>query len=87
MSSILAAILWVLAGTVTALLPMRRQMVPGSLLLLSAPVLLVWLAHDHGWIWLAAGLAAFASMMRNALRYLWARARGERPEIPPELLR
>ncbi|SHI60485.1 DUF2484 family protein [Wenxinia saemankumensis] len=77
-----AACLWALLGTVTALLPMRRQMVPGLVLLVSAPFLLAWLAVAHGWWVLALGLAAFASMMRNPIRYLLARARGQRPEIP-----
>lgn len=79
---VILAILWVFAATVTAMLPMRRQYVPGVILLLAAPVLIVWMGALHGW-WLAAlGLAAFASMMRNPLRYLWRRARGERPELP-----
>jgi len=76
---------WVLAAAVTALLPMRRQMLPGTMLLLAAPVLLVWIGAVHGWVWLALGLAAFASMFRNPLIYLWKRARGQTPELPPEL--
>ncbi len=74
--------LWVLAATATALLPMRRQYVPGVTLLLTAPLLLGWIGYAHGWIWVAIGLAAFASMMRNPLIYLYRRARGERPEVP-----
>lgn len=81
------AFLWVVAATVTAFLPMRRQMVPGLALLIAAPLLIVWLGIIYGW-WLAAlGLAAFASMFRNPLRYLWARARGQTPELPAELRR
>ena len=79
---VLLAILWVFAATVTAMLPMRHQYVPGVILLLAAPVLIVWMGALHGW-WLAVlGLAAFVSMMRNPLRYLWRRARGEKPELP-----
>ncbi|SDO44035.1 Protein of unknown function [Lutimaribacter pacificus] len=79
---VLLAILWVIAATVTAMLPIRRQYAPGVILLLAAPVLIVWMGALHGW-WLAVlGLAAFASMMRRPLRYLWRRARGERPELP-----
>ncbi len=82
---VLAACLWVLLGTVTALMPMRRQYLTGIPLLIAAPVLIVWLGAAHGW-WLAAlGLAAFASMFRNPLRYLWARLRGQNPQLPPEL--
>ena len=77
--------IWVLVATVTALMPMRRQMVPGVALLLSAPLLLGWIGYVHGWVWVAVGLAAFASMMRNPLRYLIARARGQHPELPKEL--
>ena len=78
---------WVLVATVTALMPMRRQMIPGSALLLTAPVLLVWIGLAHGWIWVVPALMAFASMMRNPLRYLLARARGQTPELPEELRR
>lgn len=78
----ISASLWVLAATVTAMLPMRRQYVPGVTLLILAPVLIVWLGAVHGW-WLSvlAGLG-FVSMFRNPLRYLLARARGERPQVP-----
>lgn len=81
---LILAALWVIAGTVTAFLPMRRQMVPGSILLLSAPVLLVWIGWVHGWAFSVLGLLAFASMMRNPLIYLWKRARGLPVEIPKE---
>lgn len=74
--------LWVLLAAVVALLPMRRQYVPGIALLVAAPVLLGWIARDHGaWIFVA-GLFAFLSMFRNPLIYFWRRARGERPEVP-----
>lgn len=78
---------WVLAAALTAMLPMRGQVWPGSVLLLAAPVLLVWIGIAHGWIWVALGLAAFASMFRNPLIYLVRRAMGQRPDIPPELRR
>lgn len=81
-TSVIIASLWVLAATVTAFLPMRRQYVPGIALLIAAPVLIVWLGYDHGW-WLSV-LAAlgFVSMFRNPLRYFYARARGQHPEVP-----
>lgn len=82
---IILACLWALAATITAMLPMRRQFGPGLVLLLTAPVLIVWLGLAHGWVWVLIGLLAFASMMRNPLRYLIRRARGERPELPPEM--
>lgn len=76
------AIAWVLIGTVTALLPMRLQYPPGITLLVAAPVLIIWLGAVHGW-WLSSlALLAFGSMFRRPLAYLWARARGQRPERP-----
>ena len=74
--------LWVLASALVALLPMRRQYAPGLALLIAAPLLILWIGAVHGWIWAALGLAAFLSMFRNPLRYILARLRGERPEIP-----
>jgi hypothetical protein len=79
---LLLACIWALAATVTALLPMRLQYAPGLTLLLAAPPLLVWIGMTHGWLWLAIGLAAFLSMFRNPLIYLYRRARGENPEVP-----
>ena len=79
------ASLWVVAATVTAMLPMRMQYVPGVALLLTAPVMIAAIFWAHG-IWLGiAALLAFLSVMRNPLRYLLARARGQTPELPPEL--
>jgi hypothetical protein len=79
--------LWVVAATITALLPMRTQMVPGITLLIAAPALMIWIGYEHGWVWTAVAALAFASMFRNPLRYMLARARGQRPELPPELRR
>lgn len=82
---LIAACLWVLAATVTAFLPMRRQMVPGIALLVAAPVILIWIGTEHG-PWLAlAGLAGFVSMFRNPLIHLARRAAGRPAPLPPEL--
>ena len=81
---ILACCLWVIAGSITAFLPMRRQMIPGSALILAAPGLLIWIGMAVGWVWAFAGLLAFASMFRNPLIYFWKRARGGPVELPPE---
>ena len=72
--------LWVVAATLTALLPMRRQFLPGVTLLVLAPVLIVLLGMEFGlWVALAA-LLAFLSMFRNPLRYFarrgWGRVKG-----------
>jgi hypothetical protein len=80
---LLFACLWALAATATAMLPMRLQFAPGLLLLVSAPVLVVWIGVAHGW-WVAGlGLAAFVSMFRRPLGYLARRALG-RPAARPD---
>jgi signal transduction histidine kinase len=76
---------WVLASAVTAMLPMRRQMVPGIALLIAAPFLLVWIGWVHGWLWLALGVFAFVSMFRNPLLYFVRRALGRPAPVPKEL--
>lgn len=67
---------WVIAGAITATLPMRRQYVPGAVLVLSAPVLIIWLSIQHGWWVGILALLAVASMMRRPLgalgRRIWA---------------
>jgi Protein of unknown function (DUF2484) len=77
--------LWVVASAVVAMLPMRRQMVPGLALLAAAPVLLVWIGRVHGWIWLAIALFAFLSMFRNPLLYFLRRALGRPAPVPKDL--
>lgn len=84
---LIAAIFWALAATVTALLPMRRQMVPGLLLLAAAPGLITWIGVVHGWLPAALGLAAFGSMFRNPLIYFARRALGLPVSLPPEMER
>lgn len=76
---------WVLASAIVAMLPMKRQMVPGVALLVAAPFLLVWIGWVHGWLWLALGLFAFLSMFRNPLRYFVRRALGLPAPLPKEL--
>ena len=74
--SLIAGCIWVLAATITAFLPMRRQFPPGIALLIAAPILLIWIGYDHG-IWIALiGAFAFVSMFRNPLRYFAKKAMG-----------
>ncbi len=80
--TILLAIAWVFASTIVAFLPMRRQYLPGSILLLSAPVLIVLLWVQVGWLVGLASLFAFLSMFRNPLRYFWKKWRGLPVEVP-----
>lgn len=61
---------------------MRRQYIPGVTLLVMAPVLIVWLGVDYGWWLSVVATLGFVSMFRNPLRYFYARARGQRPEVP-----
>ncbi len=75
-------ILWVFAATAVAFLPMRRQYLPGVLLLLAAPVLIALIYLQVGLLAGLAALAGFLSMFRNPLRYLWAKLRGRNPQVP-----
>ena len=78
--------LWIVAAALTAMLPMRAQMVPGLGLLIAAPVLLIWIGLTHGWLWLAFGLFAFVSMFRNPLIYFARRALGQPSPDPRKAL-
>ncbi|MCR9156128.1 MAG: DUF2484 family protein [Rhodobacteraceae bacterium] len=73
---------WVFASALVAMLPMRRQYLPGVILLLAAPVLIVLLAKEVAlWAAFAAALA-FVSMFRNPLLYFWKRLSGQMVERP-----
>ncbi len=81
-ASIYAGVAWVVVATVTAFLPMRRQMIPGLTLLVTAPVLIVWLSVTQGW-WIGGfAVFAFLSMFRRPLIYLARRALGHPVEVP-----
>ena len=86
-TSLTLACFWVLAATITALLPMRRQMVPGLALLLLAPVLLWYIAHQHGFLVFALTLLAVLSMFRNPLIYFARRAMGLPVRLPSEMVK
>jgi len=80
--SIILGCLWVLAATIVSLLPMRHQYWPGLTLFITAPILIIWIGYDHGWLWSFIAVAGFVSMFRHPLIYFYKRARGEQPEIP-----
>lgn len=80
--SVIIAALWVVASAITSFLSMKRQFLPGIILLVAAPVIIIWLGYDFGWWVSIIGLFAFVSMFRNPLKYFYCRARGENPEIP-----
>ena len=52
------------------------------MLLVLAPVLIIWLAFVYGLLVGAVALFAFVSMFRNPLIYIYRRLRGETPEVP-----
>ena len=76
------SVLWVLASAGVAMLPMRKQYVPGVILLIAAPVLIVTIGMKVNWIVALLALAAFVSMFRNPLKYLIAKLKGQNPEVP-----
>lgn len=82
MTLLVLGCLWVVAATITALMPMRYQLVPGVTLLVAAPVLIGAFGWHYGfWPALIAALA-FASMFRRPLRYFAGRLLG-RPVTRP----
>lgn len=81
--SVLLSIAWAFAATATAMLPMRRQFLPGLCLLIAAPFLIVFLGLQHGAFWSIVALAAFASMFRRPLIHLFQRAIGQAPPWRP----
>lgn len=74
MNSLIAICIWAIATMGLAPLPMRYQMVPGLVSLLSLPVLLIWLAHDYGVVPVLLATLAAASLFRKPLAALskWA---------------
>lgn len=64
------------------MLPMRRQYMPGVMLLLAAPVLIWQIALAVGGWAALGGVIAFVSMYRNPLRYFWKRLTGQKVETP-----
>ena len=75
-------VLWVFASVGVAMLPIRRQYIPGVVLLVAAPVLIFFIGREVGWVYALLGLAAFVSMFRNPLRFIIAKLRGQNPELP-----
>ena len=75
--------LWVFAATATAFLHIGKQYTPAVILLVAAPVLILWIGAVHGWVFSALAFAGFVSMFRNPLRFIWRKyVRGEDLELP-----
>lgn len=77
--------LWILCAAILAMLPMKRQMLPGLILLIVAPFLLVWIGWVHGWVWVLVGTFAIVSMFRNPLICFLRRALGRPASLPKDL--
>ena len=84
-TSLILGCLWVIASTITAMLPMRRQMIPGVALLLAAPVLLWFIASEHGFWVFGLTLLAALSLFRNPIIYFARRAMGLTVSLPSEM--
>ena len=67
------------------MLPIHRQYTLGIILLIAAPILIIWIGIAVSpWIAIAA-IVAFVSMFRNPLRFIVAKLRGQNPKLPSEL--
>lgn len=82
MTLVVLACLWVIAGALVAMLPMRHQYAPGIALLALAPVLIWMIGRDYGVLPAALAALGLVSMFRNPLRYVARRLMGEKPEVP-----
>jgi Protein of unknown function (DUF2484) len=82
--SLIAAALWVIAASLIAFLPIRRQIIPGSILGLAGLGLIVWIGLENGWVWTVIALLAFVSLFRNGFKAIPMLLRGEKIEIPDE---
>lgn len=76
------SLIWVFLSATVATLPMRMQYVPGSILLIAGPVLIIAIGFEVGFIFSVLALAAYVSMFRNPLLFLLAKLRGKNPEVP-----
>ncbi|MDA5094468.1 DUF2484 family protein [Aliiroseovarius sp. KMU-50] len=74
---LILACFWVFAASAVAFLPMRRQFAPGLILLIVAPLLVLWIGIEHGWMWMVAASLAVISLFRRPLWYLLRRLLGK----------
>lgn len=77
-----ACILWVFLSATVATFPLRMQYIPGAILLGAAPVLLLLIGVQAGWLYALPALVAFVSMFRNPLRFVLAKLRGQEFHVP-----
>lgn len=82
--SLIALCVWVLLATPLAFLPIRKQVIPGTILGVLGLALLVWIGFENGWVWTLVGFLAFASLFRNGFKVIPMLLRGEKIEIPED---
>lgn len=82
--SLILGCIWVVVGAITAMMPMRFQIYPGSVLLITAIPLLVFIGFENGWWMTVIGVIAFLSMFRRPLFYLGRRALGLSVTLPQD---
>jgi hypothetical protein len=75
-------LIWVFLSATVATLPLRMQFIPGAILLVAGPVLIVVIGFEVGFVFSVIALAAYVSMFRNPLLFLLAKLRGQSPEVP-----
>lgn len=76
--SLIAALIWMLAANVLAILPSRRNHWPQAIfLILTGIPLLGWVTWANGPFWGLALLAAGMSVLRWPLFHLWRRVSGK----------
>lgn len=82
--SLILTFLWIVACSITAMMPMRHQFIPGLTLLILTPFMLGFLGYQYGlWVMLL-GLAAFVSMFRRPLQHLLRKALGKPTSVAKE---
>ncbi len=71
-ASLVAACLWVVAAAIVTLVPSKRAHWPQAYALIAVGLpILVWVAVQNGPLAGAIALAAFASVLRWPVIYLW----------------
>ena len=84
---LITAILWVFCAVGAAMMPMRWQFRVVPVLAAIAFGIMGMIAKTYGWLAFGLAVAAFVSMFRHPLRYVWRRLQGEDVEIPEEFKR
>ncbi|MEP5090633.1 MAG: DUF2484 family protein, partial [Paracoccaceae bacterium] len=69
MNVLILCCVWTLSSGAVAMLPVQRQYIPGVVLILLVPVLIVMVGLQYNWGVAVLGAAAFLSMFRNPLEY------------------